>query len=78
MVMRMVMVLLIASGPVFAQELNDESFEKWRDFILPNEKELEWMHIPWRPSFWDGLVEGQREKKPVLLWTMNGHPLACT
>jgi hypothetical protein len=24
------------------------------------------------------VIEAQQRDKPILLWTMNGHPLACT
>ena len=61
-----------------APELTEDSFEKWRDFIRPKVEELEWVKIGWRATFWDGVVEAQRDEKPILLWAMNGHPLACT
>ena len=71
-------VLLLAVQTASGQELTDAGFEKWRDFIRPGTDELRWSEIPWRASFWDAVAEGQQQKKPVLLWAMNGHPLACT
>ena len=59
-------------------ELTDDSFDKWRDSIRPDKEELKWTRVPWRPTFWGAVCEAQKEKKPVLLWAMNGHPLACT
>ena len=58
--------------------LSDQTFQKWRDFILPRPFELEWTQVPWRPSFWEGVVEGQEKDRPLLLWIMNGHPLSET
>ena len=26
----------------------------------------------------EALIAAQKEDKPILLWAMNGHPLACT
>ena len=52
--------------------------QKWRDFIVPTEKDLAWTRIPWRTSFQQGLIESIEKHKPMLLWAMNGHPLGCT
>lgn len=63
---------------LLAQDLTDETYGKWRDHILPRPEEVEWTKVGWRSSFWDAVVEAQEQEKPVLLWAMNGHPLACT
>ena len=34
--------------------------------------------LNWLPTFWDGVMTAQKEDKPILLWAMNGHPMACT
>jgi hypothetical protein len=34
--------------------------------------------VHWLPTFWDGVIAAQKQEKPILLWAMNGHPLACT
>ena len=75
------LVLLVALGlvgPALAQELNDESFDRWLAAIVPAPQELAFREIPWRPTFWDGVREAQEQDKPILLWAMNGHPLGCT
>lgn len=61
-----------------AVELNEGNFEQWRDRILPVVEELSYSKIAWRTSFWEAVVEAQEQEKPILLWTMNGHPLGCT
>ncbi|MEK7466286.1 MAG: hypothetical protein AAB074_02625 [Planctomycetota bacterium] len=69
---------LLLAAPLGAQELTDETFAKIRDHVLPAPDELRWTAVDWRASFWDAVVEAQKADKPVLLWAMNGHPLACT
>jgi hypothetical protein len=68
-------LVLVAQTAPLPQELTDESFEKVRGFIVPDDKELAWRKVGWRATFLDGVVEAQKADKPVLLWTMNGHPL---
>ncbi|MFT7679283.1 MAG: hypothetical protein ACI8QC_003284 [Planctomycetota bacterium] len=46
--------------------------------VVPGEDELKWRSIPWRPTLFDGLQDGAEERRPVLLWAMNGHPLGTT
>jgi hypothetical protein len=65
-------------GALRAAELTDASYQKWRDHVLPEQRELGYRAIPWRASFWEAVVEAQEKDKPILLWAMNGHPLACT
>jgi len=54
------------------------NWKRLRDHVLPDRSERAWRRIPWRATLWDAVVDAHREKKPVLLWAMNGHPLACT
>ena len=64
-----------AAGPT---ELSEATFDALRTAILPSKGEERWREIPWRTSTWDAVVEATATEKPVLLWAMNGHPLACT
>ena len=59
-------------------QLNDRTYNMWQEFIKPTKKELAWAQIPWRSTFYDGLIDSEHEQKPLLLWVMNGHPLGCT
>ena len=59
-------------------ELNDQNYAEWREHILPDTGELAWQQIPWATNFKDGIVAADAAGKPLLLWTMNGHPLGCT
>ena len=58
--------------------LNEENYTTWRDHILPNPSEMAWEQIPWLTTFKDGILAADAADKPLLLWTMNGHPLGCT
>ena len=60
------------------KELTDANYAKWRDHVLPRNWELSYRRIPWRTSFWEAVIEAQARDKPILLWTMNGHPLCNT
>jgi hypothetical protein len=70
-------VVLAAAGPPPA-ELNDTTFAQWRDRIRPKSAELCFETVHWLPTLWDGVLVAQKQDKPILLWAMNGHPLACT
>jgi hypothetical protein len=59
-------------------ELNDRNYAAWCKHILPDTGELAWQQIPWATTFKDGIVAADAAGKPLLLWTMNGHPLGCT
>jgi hypothetical protein len=59
-------------------ELNEQTFSDWKEYLLPAPDELRWEGTPWRASFGTGVQEARRSEKPILLWAMNGHPLACT
>lgn len=70
--------MIAALTLLLAQDLTEESYDKWLDYIRPKPAELKWQEIAWRPTFWEAVVEAQEKERPVLLWAMNGHPLACT
>ena len=76
LVVTLVIALAGAEGPPV--ELNDKTFASWRDRIRPKAAELCFETVPWLPTFWDGVMTAQKEDRPILLWAMNGHPLACT
>lgn len=58
--------------------LTATNMQAWKRHILPTEEELAWMKIPWLPDLQSGIDAAAKAGKPVLLWTMNGHPLGCT
>ncbi len=62
---------------LLAQELTDETYQDVRDAVVPAAAEMRWRQVPWRATLWDGVIDAQKAEKPILLWAMNGHPLAC-
>lgn len=75
----MLLTLITFAGVLLpAHELNDTTFEKWRDFIRPKAEENSFLDIPWRESFMTAVNEASESNAPILLWAMNGHPLGCT
>jgi hypothetical protein len=59
-------------------ELSEKTLPEWRDLIRPKTDDVCFKTVNWLPTFWDGVMTAQQEEKPILLWVMNGHPLACT
>jgi hypothetical protein len=73
------LLLLVPLSAVFnAEELTDKNYERIRTHILPDEDEEAWLKVDWRATFWDGVIDAQKEDKPIMLFAMNGHPFACT
>lgn len=73
-----VMVFVATSHLPETTELNDQTYPKLRAYLLPKKEEIRWQQIDWRPAFWQGVIEAQKQEKPLLVWAMNGHPLGCT
>jgi hypothetical protein len=78
-----VIVLLAASigqgadeGPQ-TPELSAE-YAKLRDQVLPSPGERSYRKIAWRTSVLRGVVDAQKDDRPVMIVLMNGHPLGCT
>jgi hypothetical protein len=72
------LVVALAADERTPAELNDKTFASWRDRIRPKAAERCFETVHWLPTFWDGVMTAQKQDKPILLWAMNGHPLACT
>lgn len=76
-----VFVGLPAAGATAAdppRELSDKTLPDWRELIRPKTDDVCYKTVDWLPTFWEGVMTAQKEDKPILLWAMNGHPLACT
>jgi hypothetical protein len=46
--------------------------------VVPIDAQLVWQTVDWRTSVASAVLEADGADNPVLLWTMNGHPLGCT
>jgi hypothetical protein len=58
--------------------LSDANLRKWIDVIRPSDGDNKWERIEWRPELAAAVQEAKALQRPILLWTMNGHPLGCT
>lgn len=69
---------LLALAPPASQVPSADNLQAWLTFIRPSQKEAAYRSIGWRTKFWPAVEEAKRLGRPILLWTMNGHPLGCT
>lgn len=58
--------------------IHGHSVQAWQKHIRPSDDELIWMKIGWLPDLQSGIEAAGKAGKPILLWTMNGHPFGCT
>ena len=59
-------------------ELKRSDLPALRKLIDPRPGELRWKQIPWSTDLWKARAAASRTGKPILLWSMDGHPLGCT
>lgn len=59
-------------------ELSDANYQEWIEFVQPTEEDLEWRKVRWHVELADAQEEARRLQRPILLWTMNGHPCGET
>lgn len=74
------LTLLVAPPALAAPEgkLTDRSAKKLQRYVEPTTAEGGWETIPWRETLADGRRDAIERDRPILLWTMNGHPLGHT
>ena len=61
-----------------APELTEANYRRWLEFIRPTEEELKWRQVRWHKSLSEAAAEARKLERPILLWTMNGHPCGET
>lgn len=61
-----------------APVLDGATFAAHWQHVVPKPDELAWRAIPWLGTLAEAVVQAHAQDKPILLWAMNGHPLACT
>ncbi len=69
---------MIDPGISSTSTIDSDTIQAILRFVRPRPEELSWQAIPWQTSIPDALAIAARERKPVLLWTMNGNPLGLT
>lgn len=55
-----------------------ENYPEWRNYLLPTADQSAYMGVGFHTTLWEGVTRANLEDKPILLWAMNGHPMACT
>jgi hypothetical protein len=68
------MLTLLAA--VLVQGLGADEFERLHKLLQPPADEP-WLKIPWKLSLLDARDVAVAEKKPILIWSMDGNPLAA-
>ncbi len=68
----------LRAGEAAAPKLTDATYKKWLDFVRPSAQEDLWKKIGWRTSLSKAIGEAKELNRPILLWTMNGHPCGTT
>ena len=59
-------------------QLAKQNLDRWIRFIEAKPAELRWQEIRWHKDYESAVIEARQLKRPVLLWTMNGHPCGET
>jgi hypothetical protein len=67
---------LLAFLSLLPDGLTVEEFEKLHRELKPPAGEA-WLSIPWKTSLLEARDLAALEKKPILIWSMDGHPLGC-
>lgn len=67
-----------ARADIVVPALDEASLDAWTAHLSPTADELAWEAVDWLPSYAEGVAAAQAQRRPLLLWAMNGHPLGCT
>lgn len=67
----------VVSASVAAGEFTQEDFARLHQELRPA-KDEPYLSIPWKLSLLDAQKAAIKEKKPIFIWAMDGHPLGCT
>jgi hypothetical protein len=54
-----------------------DNFARWQAFLRPRPDEEKWLQIPWLTDLWEARTKAAAEGRPILLWEMDGSPMAC-
>jgi hypothetical protein len=58
--------------------LGPGEFEALHAAVAPRGQTERWTQIPWQPDLETARRQAALERKPLLMWVMDGHPLGCT
>ena len=66
----------VTAPPPAVSKLPLQEFTRLHRSIVPIREH--WMDIPWETDLQEARGRAMRERKPLLMWVMDGHPLGCT
>jgi hypothetical protein len=72
------LAVLLHVSPQSPPEPTVANLGGWLTFIEPAASEQAYREIGWRNALWPAVEEARQLGRPILFWTMNGHPLGCT
>jgi len=61
-----------------APKLSDASLDRVHAQLWYKPSEMKWRNVRWHTELEDAMDEARRVQRPLLLWTMNGHPCGET
>ena len=73
----LVVVQVASLASVAAEPIPPDQFARLQAVIKPANAEDKWAQIPWLIDLWEARKRAAAQGKPILLWEMDGHPLAC-
>ena len=69
--------LLLAGGVSVHAEVTEDEFVRLHKLLTPA-AEAAWRTVPWKIELLEAQKIAARDKLPIFIWAMDGHPLGCT
>ncbi|MGV3617414.1 MAG: hypothetical protein ACO1SV_18975 [Fimbriimonas sp.] len=66
--------LVLTQSAAAPAALTEATFPAVRTHASPTKQDLAFQGIDWKTSIFDGLVQAQREDKPMVMWMYFGDP----
>ncbi|MGB0581816.1 MAG: hypothetical protein ACPGVU_19145 [Limisphaerales bacterium] len=69
-------ILILAALFAASGTLSVSEFERLHAELQPAPEDA-WRTIPWETSLIGAQAMAAKERKPIFIWAMDGHPLGC-
>jgi hypothetical protein len=67
---------LLLAALLLQDPLSDDDLGKLHADLAPPKDEA-WRSVAWKVGLLEARERAAKEKKPLFVWSMNGHPLGC-
>lgn len=74
--MKLLLFTLTLLPGLASAEISPEDFQRLHRELQPPAET--WTTVPWQSSLIPAQQLALKEKKPLFIWAMDGHPLGCT